>query len=131
MNRKKWILATLLVGLVIALLGYNYIYQDHRDIASEAPDYTISATELTQAFQKNEETATKKYLNKTVLVEGVVNTINSEGLTIEPSVFFALSEKEVGNPAVSKATTIKVKGRCIGYDNLLEEIKFDQASIQD
>lgn len=131
MNRKKWILAILLVGLVIALLGYNYIYQDHRDIASEAPEYTVDAKELAQAFQNNEEAATQKYLNKTVLVEGVVNTTNSEDLTMEPSVFFALSEKEVGNPAVSKATTIKVKGRCIGYDSLLEEIKFDQASIQD
>ena len=131
MNRKKWILALLLIGLIAALLGYNYIYQDHRDIETEAPEYTIEAQELAHAFQSNEEVATQKYLNKTILVEGRVQTINTEGLTMEPSVFFALSENKKVNLDISEVKSIKVKGRCIGYDSLLEEIKFDQATILD
>lgn len=126
-NRKPLFLSVILILIAIAIMAYNYVYQDHRDIETEAPAYTLSAIELSVAFQKEETIATQRYLNKTMVVKGILRNSEAETLTLEPNIFFALSK----NQSVSEPTegVIKIKGRCIGYDSLLEEIKFDQAVI--
>ncbi len=129
MKKKKILLAILIIGLIIAFFGYNYIYQDHRDIQSEKAAYTLKATDLIQAFQGNEEEATEKYLNKTIEIEGNLSNIDGTSIVLEDVVFFALSENETPPTSNLLNTTIKIKGRCIGYDNLLEEVKVDQASL--
>jgi len=129
MKKKKILLTILIIGLIIAFFGYNYIYQDHRDIQSEKAAYTLKATDLIQAFQGNEEEAIEKYLNKTIEIEGNLSNIDGTSIVLEDVVFFALSENETPPTSNLLNTTIKIKGRCIGYDNLLEEVKVDQASL--
>ena len=130
MKNKKVLLIVLVVIIVGAIAGYNYIYQDHRDIQSEKPAYTVKATDFISDFQTNEEEATAKYLNKTIQVEGILSSIDGNTVVVENVVFFALSENETPPDTNLLNTTIQVKARCIGYDNLLEEIKLDQASIR-
>lgn len=113
--------------LLVVVLVYNYVYQDHRDIGSEVPAFTISAIELSKAFQNNETTATQTYLNQTVLVKGVVSSMDTETAMMKPGIFFALSENKNTSETLSFPTVLQIKGRCIGYDSILEEIKFDQA----
>lgn len=130
MKSKKSLFIVLGVGaLLTAILVYNYVYQDHRDIQSEAPAFTLSAQKLSAAFEQDELTATQTYLNKTILVMGTVNTMDNETAMMEPSIFFALSENQQLPEKEASMTTVQIKGRCIGYDSILEEIKFDQAVI--
>jgi len=126
-KKKSLFLVVSLMVIAVAVILYNYAYQDHRDIESEAPVYTLSAVELSEAFQKEETTATQRYLNKTIEVKGIVGTSEVQTLTLEPNIFFSLSKDLI--EAKPKGSVIKIKGRCIGYDSLLEEIKFDQAII--
>lgn len=130
MKSKKSLTIVLgVAALLVVVLVYNYIYQDHRNIESEAPAFTVSATELSHAFQQNEMTATQTYLNKTILVKGTVSTMDKETAMMEPSIFFALSENQNTSERSGSPTVFQIKGRCIGYDSILEEIKFDQAII--
>ena len=130
MKRKKSLIIVLGLAVLLAIaIGYNYIYQDHRNIESEAPAFTVSATELSQAFQQDETTATQTYLNQTILVKGTVTAMDKETAMMEPSVFFALSENQNTSEIAGSLTVFQIKGRCIGYDSILEEIKFDQAII--
>lgn len=130
MKSKKSLFIVLGVGaLLAAILVYNYVYQDHRDIQSEAPAFTVSATELSAAFEQDETSATQTYLNKTILVTGMVSTIDNETAMMEPSIFFALSENQQLPEKKAFMTEVQIKGRCIGYDSILEEIKFDQSVI--
>ncbi len=127
MKTKKWVFIVLALGIIAVTLAYDYIYQDHRDIESEAPAFTISAIELSIAFQEDETAATQTYLNKTILVEGIVSAFDNETVTMEPGVFFAVNKNEHRTDLPSLNTNIQIKGRCIGYDSILEEIKFDQS----
>lgn len=130
MRRKKPLLIVLGIGAILAaILVYNYVYQDHRNIETEKPTFTVSAIELSEAFQQDEMIATETYLNQTILVKGVVREMNKETAMMEPNVFFALSENEHTTDSPKLHTNIQIKGRCIGYDSILEEIKFDQSVI--
>lgn len=130
MKNKKVLLVILVAILIGGIAGYNYIYQDHRDIQSEKPAYTVTASDFIKEFQDNEEVATTKYLNKTVEIEGALSSIDGNTVVVDNVIFFALSENETPPNSNQLNTTIHIKARCIGYDNLLEEIKLDQASLR-
>lgn len=124
-------LVVVFILVIIALVGYNYIYQDHRDISSEKPAYTISAEELTQQFEADEAEATALYLNNTIQLSGLLTSIDKKTLVLDNVVFLVLSENETTPNQTKLNTKITIKGRCIGYDNLLGEVKLDQAIIVD
>lgn len=124
---KKLIIAIVIIA-VAGFLGYNYIYQSHRDIESEKAEFTVNATELAKEFSENQEVSSKKYLNKTIIVEGELTEIEENSITISEAVYCSFdSNTDFSNQNVG--TQLKIKGRCIGYDELLEVIKLDQATI--
>lgn len=117
----------ILVGIaIVGFLGYNYIYKEHRNIAEEEAEYVVSADMLVEGFMENPEMAEQKYLNKAIAVTGKVTSINKNNLTLDNSVFCQFEKPVEG---VVLHSTVKVKGRCIGFDNLLGEIKLDNCSI--
>ncbi|MFT5861606.1 MAG: hypothetical protein ACI828_000248 [Flavobacteriales bacterium] len=122
--KKKWTLWVLGV-FALGVLGYFYVFQKHRDIQSETAEYTTTATLLLSDFINNAEVATLKYLNKTVEIHGVVSQSDSLTFMLDQGIFFALSEKR----NLPVGAQISAKGRCIGYDDLLGEVKIDQAYI--
>jgi len=119
---RKWIV--LLVLIIIGVIAYNYIYQEHRDIKSEQAEFEVNVTDLVNEFAINPSASEKKYLNKTIEVQGTITELNDYDLTLDDKVFCQfISNIEV------QSGTIKIKGRFIGYDNLLEQVKIDQCSI--
>jgi hypothetical protein len=129
MKSKKTLLAIIAIAIIGGIIGYNYIYQDHRDIESEKAAYTVKAADFIKEFQANEEEATTKYLNKTIAVEGILTSIDGNTVVIGDVIFFALSENETPPTSDKISTAVQVKARCIGYDSLLEEVKLDQATV--
>lgn len=121
---KKYIF--LLGVIVIALLGYNYIYKSHRDIKTEKVAFSVTSKALFDEFSSNPGGSQKKYLNKTIKVSGSVTESNTNTTTLNQNVF-CIFEKPILKPADNSMITIK--GRLIGYDDLLEEIKLDQCYI--
>ena len=123
---RKWII--LLVALIItATIGYNYIYQDHRDIESEAAEYSMLSSEIAKHFSDDSTSAEQKYLNKTIEVSGTISDVNSKDITIEDKVFCQFNEAL--ETTLNNNTNTKIKGRVIGYDDLLEQVKLDQCTL--
>ena len=122
---KKLIIV--IVVLVALIIGYNYIYQDHRNIEKEQASYAIDATTLVNEFAIDPTTSEKKYLNKTVEITGTITGISDYTITLNQAVFCQLAKNIETEP--NQNAPIKIKGRFIGYDDLLEEIKLDQCSI--
>lgn len=116
----------LIVLLVLAIIGYNYIYQEHRNIESESPEFNLTAEALFSQFSENPSDSEKKYLNKTVQVKGIVSNIGEMSMVLNGNIFCQFQEPIEEN--VELKDFITLKGRCIGYDDLLEEIKLDQCS---
>lgn len=123
---RKWIIILVIV-IVAAIFGYNHIYQDHRDIESEQAEFTMSSSEINQLFSKNSIAAEQKFINKTIEVSGLITDINSNDITIDDRIFCQFSDNL--EPSIDKDENIKIKGRVIGYDDLLEQIKLDQCTI--
>ncbi|WP_296383887.1 hypothetical protein [Winogradskyella sp.] len=125
MQKKIIILAVIIV--IVAIVGYNYIYQDHRSIENERAEFVVSSSEIASLFSENATTAEQKFLNKTIEVSGLVSEINTNEITINDKVFCQFSN--VIQNTIKESSKIKIKGRVIGYDDLLEQVKLDQCTI--
>lgn len=124
--KRNWI-ALIIVLIITTVIGYNYVYQDHRDIESEQTEFTMSSVEINQLFSKNSVAAEQKFLNKTIEVSGLITDINSNDITIDDTIFCQFSNNL--ETSLNKNEKVKIKGRVIGYDDLLEQVKLDQCSI--
>lgn len=124
MKRK---LIVLLVLMLFAFAGYKYIYQDHRDIQKEQTEFVVFSTSITKEFLQNSMEAEKKYLNKTIEISGVITEITENDITLNNNVFCQFSSKI--NNTLKTNDIVTIKGRCIGFDDLLELIKIDQSTI--
>ncbi|WP_425597747.1 OB-fold protein [Winogradskyella flava] len=126
MTKKKIIILAVIL-IIAAIFGYNYIYQDHRDIETETAEFSISSSEIATLFSEDITSAEQKFLNKTIEISGIISEINTNDITIDDKAFCQFSD--VITTALDKTDTIKIKGRVIGYDDLLEQVKLDQCTI--
>lgn len=122
--RKKIII---LCFVIIAIIAYKYVFKNHRNIALETTSYNITTTEIAKEFQINSSDSESKYLDKTIEVSGLISEIDSLNITLEDKVFCQFSKLPESEYKIND--NVKIKGRFIGYDNLLEQIKIDQCFI--
>ncbi len=124
----KKLLIVILILLIGGFIGYKYIYQSHRDIQDEKAEFTVNATDLAKEFSKNQESTTKKYLNKTIIVKGKLTEIEDNAMMLNDAAYCTFDvNHNISESSLNSIFTIK--GRCIGYDELLEVVKLDQVSI--
>lgn len=126
MMQKKWFFILLII-IIAAIIGYNYIYQDHRTIEDETAEFVLTSQVISNEFSLNTKSAETKYLNTTIEVSGLVSEINSNDITLDDTVFCQFSEAL--KASIKENSNIKIKGRVIGYDDLLEQVKLDQCTI--
>ena len=124
MGKKLIVLIFLIIAIVMA---YNYIYQDHRNIENETAEFVMTSDEVTQLFSENSSASEQLLLNKTIEVSGLISDINNTEITIENTVFCQFTN-QIKTTAL-KGSKIKIKGRFIGYDDLLEQVKIDQSIL--
>ena len=127
MKKRVFVFIVLIVALIF-YFGYSYIYQDHRNISKESADYIEEASHFHNSFSDDPKAASDKYLNKTLIVKGKITELTEAELTLNNAIFCSFLDKDELQ-SLRLNSEISVKGRCIGYDDLLEEIKLDQCSI--
>ncbi len=125
--RKHWIFIAIVI-FVSAVMGYNYVYKDHRNIEGEKAQYSITAQQIHSEFMDDLDVSQKKYLNKTIEISGTVSEMSQTEITLEDKVFCQFSQ-QITEEDIQLNSKITVKGRFIGFDDLLEQIKLDQCII--
>lgn len=130
MIRKKTALVIAAL-LIMASMGiyfyYGFILKGARNIESEIPDYSIPATKLLDDYKLNPEKADSLYLNKTIEIMGRITKKTDSVMILENNVFCLFLGK---TKEKTKNNKIIVKGKCIGYDELFQEVKLDQCIIK-
>ena len=121
--RRKRILFAIILLLVGGYFGYNYLYQDHRDIQTEDVFLETNSDDLIGLFQ---ELTTPAVLNQTVKIKGVVTQIEGDGITLDNKIHCSFPASQF---KVKVGEEVVIKGRCIGYDDLFEIVKLDQSAI--
>ena len=126
--KKKILIISALILVAAVVVGYNIIYKDHRDIKTEEAEFTLTANKLFAEFSANEPQATAKYADKTIVVSGQVTSVDkaSGTVTIDEIVSATMLDKSADVPEKSQ---VKIKGRVVGFDDLLGELKMDQVTI--
>lgn len=129
MKRKKIVvvIASLLIATSAGIyFYYGFLFKEARNIESEEPDFSIAATKLIYDYNSNPEKADSLYLNKTIEITGKATKETDSVVTLENNVFCLFTQKIKDRLINSKVT---IKGKCIGYDELFQEIKLDQCTI--
>jgi hypothetical protein len=120
-------LSFFLIALICTagVASYFYIYQDHRDVSTTKAFQSFSAVELLNVFTDINVVNDKEVLDQVIEVTGVITDVLEDSVVLDELIFIELEKHQ----AVSIGQKITIKGRCLGYDDLLEEVKIDQASI--
>ncbi|MBA6157314.1 hypothetical protein H3Z83_12420 [Tenacibaculum sp. S7007] len=119
----------LLVILLILLAGgysaYKYSYKPHETIEELAIDFNGNATEFLQKASQN----FANWNTKIVEISGEVTAKDENGFTLNNQIYCQLKNIE-DNSSIKENQTIKIKGRVIGYDDLLDELKLEQCILK-
>lgn len=125
-------IATVIVLLlgIAGFLGYGYMYAPHRDVAQEKAAAVISATALQEQFANLNGTQ-GTWADEVIEVHGWVSNVEQETtIIVDNRVLVDLTpEHQHLAKTLASGTKIAIKGRCVGYDDLLEIVKIDQAVL--
>ena len=118
----------ILLGLIIILVGayamYKYTYKPHKTIDDIELKFSGNADDFLTKIQENSTI----FNDAVVQVKGKVTSIESQGIHLNNSIFCQMDES-VSLSELKVGQEIEVKGRMIGYDDLLEETKLDKTII--
>jgi len=126
--KKKLLLSILLIAALATAL-YFYLYKEHRNIATETADFSITVSNLQNEFTANDSLAYRKYQDKTIQITGKLTSIDAQNkaIVIDDKLFATFLEVMPNN--LSEGKQVKIKGRFLGYDDLVEEFKMDQTAV--
>lgn len=125
MKKRKLFFSGIIVCILLIAITAFYWYQKPRtSLNNIKPDYTLTAKQLYDAFEQDEKKANKQYIEKVIMVSGVINNVQVTDSTISLVLtggdlggincsIKRNNSKEEAMPA--KGENIIVKGRCIGF----------------
>ncbi len=124
MKKSRIIGIALVIAVLVGIGVYWYVmHGGARNLASEDAAYTVNANDIVQEFSTNSERANKKYLEKAVVVTGKVTEVHANQVIIDNSVVCLLQQPD---SKVKINQSIIMKGRVVGFDDFMGEIKLDQ-----
>lgn len=137
---KRRILRLLLVLIVLgAIVGtgtWLYVFKkSDSNVASRKVDVEITAKNLVARFETNETTANAEFLDKVILVEGVIDSVNEDSLGVSVSlknpdeiagVICSFSKGDAEKENFTVGNPVKVKGLCTGY---LMDVVLNKCSV--
>ena len=124
---KKYLPPLFILLLIIVYAVWN---KPHKNYSNTKPNITIDSLNFINEFKTNSTSATEKYLNQVILVNGNVTdrltksvVLNNEIVcTLDSSSLKALGLIQINNE-------VSIKGRFVGFDDLFEEIRLDHCFI--
>ena len=133
MNKKIKIM--LFIGVILLLTAYftfpivkDYMVNNmgKRDLQSEEAAFTLKAKDFVAEFAAKEADANKKYLEKPVVISGIITSVNNKEVIIDDVVVCVFTAAEA---SLKVGQTLNVKGRVVGFVDLMGSVNMDQCSI--
>lgn len=128
---KKKILIALAAAVLIGIAIFAYAYKPQRNIASEKATFETTVANITSEFTANDSLANLKFLDKTITIYGKITNVDlqSNSIMLDEKMYITFIEKIATKFDVNQS--LKIKGRFIGYDDLINEFRMDQATTAD
>ncbi|MDA8692839.1 OB-fold putative lipoprotein [Saprospiraceae bacterium] len=133
----KKLLYFILALFIIAIIAYFVVLNlPKASIKGNDAAFTITAIDLYADFEKNENQANRKYIGKTIVVEGTISEIDKDknGATVlfinsandMNGILCTLEQGQKGD--FQENQTIKIKGLCTGF---LQDVVLNKCVIVD
>tara|TARA_B100001996_G_scaffold175299_1_gene133819 strand:- start:129 stop:542 length:414 start_codon:yes stop_codon:yes gene_type:complete len=122
----RFFLPLSIIGLIIIYNTYN---KPHKDFDKSPFEVTIESRELISLYQDNTDNANTRFLNKILLVIGTITNIETNIIILDNGIVCTLDPSQIITEEININNKVSVKGRCIGYDDLLEEVRIDHSFI--
>jgi len=120
----KKILVALAVIILLIVLGVFIAFNLSGDsVAKKETDHSLSASALYSEYTANEAASNKKYIGKTIEVNGTISELSKDqqGAIVimftesgEIEGVMCTLEKDQNTSALKVGSTVKVKGQCTG-----------------
>ncbi len=134
-------LILVVIGTVAAVVVWQfYVNKPHEDIENAKVDYSMTTAEIWKQYTADEKSAGLLYNDKVIELSGIVGRVVNND-TLVTVAFIMEADSMFGDRSIScemlkkyndeakaltKGTTIKIKGYCAGY---IGDIKFNKCSI--
>ena len=127
MSRKVKIVGILLLAVLLIGISINYVFHGGaRDLATEEAEFTISSKDIIDEFSLDVAKANLKYSDKAISISGKVTAVSDSIVTIDNTI---ICNFKIPDSNIKNNQSINVKGRLVGFDDLMGELKLDQCSI--
>jgi len=129
------------IGLVAAALVWKfYVNKPHQDIENAAPAYSMTAEEIWKQFTTDEQKSGLTYNDKVIELTGIVGRVADHDSLVTVA-FIMEADSMFGDKsiscemlkkyndeakALSKGSTVKIKGYCAGF---IGDLKLNKCSI--
>ncbi|WP_299681615.1 hypothetical protein [uncultured Tenacibaculum sp.] len=123
--KKNKLLIGISFFILIVFLGYKYTYKPHKTIENLTSIYTGNSIEFLQKASLD----FKQWNTKIIKISGQVTAIDTKGITLDNQIFCQLKNVEKLS-ILNLNQKITIKGRVVGYDDLLEELKLNQCILK-
>ena len=124
---KKYLPPLFILLLIIVYAVWN---KPHKNYSNTKPNITIDSLNFINEFKTNSTSATEKYLNQVILVNGNVTDRLTKSVVLNNGIVCtldSLSLKALGLIQINNE--VSIKGRFVGFDDLFEEIRLDHCFI--
>ncbi len=124
-KNNKAIIAIVCFTIVIAgFVSYKIAYKAHPSIVSQKVDFTGTATTFLVQIKEHPQ----KWQHPIVSLKGTITAIDTQGIMLDEIVYCQFKDS-TQLASLQQQQTVIIKGRMIGYDDLLEEVKLDQCIL--
>jgi hypothetical protein len=139
--KKKHLYLMAFILVVFSIGGYvvySMYNKPHKTISEEDVDFRLTVDEMIGAFDEEEKTAQAKFLDKVIVLEGVLKSFSGsenamdililEGKNGRANCGFSSVDFQVSE-SIKPGDKLFVKGLFIGYDDLLGELQLKKCTI--
>lgn len=117
-------MAVILVGLVVF---YTTVYnKPHTDFEAQASTSAYTADELADLFRADAAAATQEHNNEVITVSGTITAMQDRTFILNETIVCRFGDNPGGHlEDYAPGTEVKIKGRFVAFDDLLEEVRLD------
>ena len=131
-NKKTtWSFLRIFIPLLVTSIAVVYFTYNkpHRDFNKSPSQFTVESKKLISFYKNNLKEANSKYLDKIILITGVITDFEKDIIILDNGIVCTLDSSQKIDDQIYTGSEISIKGRCIGYDDLFEEVRVDHSFI--
>ncbi len=125
-KKSFFVIAVFFILIMVVVYAYNEYHREPLNVEDVKSDLSVTATEMTQAFENDETSANEHFLGKIIDVKGTVIEVKNQGDTLvniflgaanKPGKVSCLIDETHTKEAlkISPGSVHTIRGVCTGY----------------